>query len=75
MSWQESMKALFGRRAKRFFCGSELCVVWRQWSVEFYRDVSSQRLNASHLLGSDRLQPFGVRGDIPLEEIQKDLLG
>ena len=69
------MKALFGRRAKGFFCGSEFCVVWRQWSVEFYRDVSNQRLNASHLLGSDRLQPFGVRGDVPIEEIQNDLLG
>ena len=38
-------------------------------------NVSNQRLNASHLLGSDRLQPFGVRGDVPLEEIQNDLLG
>ena len=69
------MKALFGRRAKRFFCGSELCVVWQQWNVELYRDVSNQRLNASHLLRSDRPQPFGVRGYVPLEEIQNDLLG
>jgi hypothetical protein len=75
MGWQESMKALFGRRAKRFFCGFGLCVVWRQWSVELYRDVSNQRLNASHLIGSDRLQPFRVRGDVPIEEIQNDLLG
>jgi hypothetical protein len=41
-----------------------------QRGVELYRDVSNQRLNTSHLLVSDRLQPFGVRGDIPLEEIQ-----
>lgn len=69
------MKALFSPRAKRFFCGSELCVVWLQRSVELYRDVSNQRLNTSHLLVSDRLQPFGVRGDIPLEEIQNNLRG
>ncbi|MEZ5475183.1 MAG: hypothetical protein R3E72_09310 [Steroidobacteraceae bacterium] len=54
------MKALFGRRAEGFFCGSELCVVWRHWGVELYRDVYNQRLNTSHLLGSDRLQPFRV---------------
>ena len=71
MSWQASVKALFGPRAKRFLCGSELSVVWRQWSVKLYRDASTQRLSALHLLGSDGLQPFGVRGDVLLKEIQR----
>lgn len=68
------MKALFRRRAKRFFCGPGLCVIWRQRSFELYRDVSNQQMNASHLISCDRLQPFRVRSDVLLKEIQNDLL-
>ncbi len=68
------MKALFRPRAKRFLSGSDLFVVWRQWNVELYRDAADQGLNAARQFGSDGLQPFRVRDDVLIKQIQNGLL-